>query len=268
MKRLLSTIMACTLLLAGCGSKEEREVSPNTGKEYFKVGMSGDLAPFAYVTPAQSDTTVVIGDEYYDGYDVRIARKLAQNMDMEIQVKKIAPADMQKALDEGDIDAVISAQFPDDAQNVDVTSAYLTSDVVLVVRKEDDLSKSKELSGFKDKKVAAVKGSTLDAMIEQIDGVQHEAAMASYDDLVKALQDKKIDAICLPATVAKGIVKQPSDLATVTFEEGKGFSEKAYAVIVMKKGSKDDELFEKVQTALNGISSEEREEMLKAVGGA
>lgn len=268
MKRLLSAVMACTLLLAGCGAKKEREVSPNTGKEYFKVGMSGDLSPFAYLTQAQSDTTVVVGEEYYDGYDIRIARKLADTMGMEIQVKKIAEADMQKALNDGDIDVIISAQYLDAGQDVDTTSSYLTSDVVLIVRKEDDLSKSKELSSFKDKKVAAVKGTSLDTLIDEIEGVRHEAALTSYDELVKALQDKKLDAICVPSTIAKGIVKQPSDLATVALEEGKGFSKKVDAMIAMKKGSKEDELFEKIQSALNGITQEERDEMLKAVGGA
>lgn len=262
-KKWMMVAMACTLLLSGCGSKEkEREISKNTGKEYFKVGMTCDLAPFATEKKTQSDTSVTIGESYCDGYDVKIARKLAEHMNMEIQVKKIAADAMQEALDEGEIDAVISGLYPDEKQNMDVTKAYQSSDVVLLVRKDDKKAKSKDLADFKGSSVAALQNTSLDAMIDDIKDVKHEKAMASYEELIKALKDKKIDAMIAPSILAENMVD--GDLTMVKFDEKKGFRKQAEAVIGMKKGSKEDELFLNVQKALDAISQEERDEMLKA----
>lgn len=265
MKKLITAAMACTLLLAGCGSSEpEREVSKNTGKEYFRVGMTCDLAPFASQTGTQSETSVTIGDGYCDGYDVKIARKLAESMDMEIQVKKIAGDALLEMLDSDEIDAIISAQFPDDKQKMDVTSAYLTSDVVLLVRKDDKKAKAKEISEFKDSKVAALQNSSLDAMIDEIKDVKHEKAMSSYAELTNALKEKTIDAIILPKAIAESMAMKDASMQMVTFDEKKGFGKQADAVIGMKQGSKEDELFLKVQKALDGISQEDRDAMWKS----
>ena len=63
--------------------------------------------------------------------------------------------------------------------------------------------------------------------------------------------------------VAKGVVEANPDLTIIQFEDGHGFDCDTTVSIALKEGSRDSEFFKKVQKALDSISDEEREEMMK-----
>ena len=63
---------------------------------------------------------------------------------------------------------------------------------------------------------------------------------------------------------AQSIVKKNKDLVVVTPDEKKGFSTKADYVIGVKKGTTDEDFFENLQKALDGISKEDKETFMKA----
>lgn len=268
MKKLLTAVMACTLLLSGCGSSEpERAVSQTTGKTYFKVGMDCDDAPFNFQTKKQTASSVIISEDSYSvGFDVSIARSLAEAMDEEIQVKKISRDTLKDALDKSEIDVIISALSPSEAlkKEMDFTKSYYTSERVLVVRKDDKAAKFKDIAQFKGLKVAALANSSFDDAINEIKDVKHEAGLKNTTELVKALTDKKVDAIVVGKESAQSIVKKNKDLVVVTPDEKKGFKTKAEYFIGVKKGTTDEEFFEKLQKALDGISKEDKETFMKA----
>ena len=268
MKKLLTAVLACTLLLSGCGSSApERAVSQTTGKTYFKVGMDCDDAPFNSQTKQQTSSSVIISDDSYSvGYDVNIARKLAETMGEEIQVKKISRDTLKDYLDKYDIDVIISALSPSEAlkKEMDFTKPYYSSERVLVVRKDDKAAKYKDIAQFKGLKVAALANSSFDDAINEIKEVKHADALKNTTELVKALTDKKVDAIVVGKESAQSIVKKNKDLVVVTPDEKKGFSTKADYVIGVKKGTTDEDFFENLQKALDGISKEDKETFMKA----
>ena len=90
MKKLVTAAFAMTLLLTGCGSSDDdKDVSKNTGKETFTVGMECNYAPFNWQTKEQTKTSVSIGGAgFCDGYDVRVARQIAKDLDREIVIKR------------------------------------------------------------------------------------------------------------------------------------------------------------------------------------
>lgn len=266
MKRLLTAAMACTMLLAGCGSKD-KEVSKNTGKEKFKVGMECGYAPFNWQTPKQTDTSVSLGDAgYCDGYDVMVARKIAEALDMEIEVQKIAWEGLQPALDSGTIDAVIAGMTAnkDREQGYDFTTPYYESEMVMIVRKDDEAAGYKDIQQFTGKNIVGQLSTNYDEVIDQIKDVKHATPKKTYPEMVLALQSKEVDGITAELPVAEGVVSANSDLAIVRFDEGKGFDIDTSVSIGLKEGSRDSEFFKKVQAALDEISADERSEMMKA----
>ena len=70
-KKLVTAAFAMTLLLTGCGSSDDdKNVSKNTGKETFTIGMECNYAPFNWQTKEQTKTSVSIGGAgFCDGYD-------------------------------------------------------------------------------------------------------------------------------------------------------------------------------------------------------
>lgn len=268
MKKLLIGVFAASMLLTGCGSKGgDKGVSKTTGKETFTVGMECAYAPFNWQTSKQTDTSVALegGAGYCDGYDVMVARKIADALGREIVVKKVSWEGLQPALNAGEIDAIIAGMTKDKTREngMDFTTPYYKSDMVMIVRKGSDEEKYNDIQQFKGKKVLGQLSTNYDTVIDQIKGVDHVTPKKTYPEMVVALQKKEVDAITAETPVAMGVVAQNKDLVMVKFDKDKGFSVDPSVSVAMKKGTKDSELFKNVQKAIDSISEKEQQELMQ-----
>lgn len=264
LRKLVVAFSLCALALTGCGEKEEeKNISSVTGKEKLVVGMECNYAPFNWQTTQQTDTSVSIGGAgYADGYDVRVARFVADQMDREIEIKKIAWNGLVPALNAGEIDVVIAGMT--EREGLDFTTPYYQSEMVMIVRKSDKkLVKFKDIQQFKGKTIVGQKNTNYDTIIDQIKGVKHATPKDTYPEMVIALQKKDVDGITAELPVAQGVVAANKDLTIVRFAKGKGFDIDTSVSIAMKKGSKDSELFKEVQAAVDNLSDETRMEWMK-----
>lgn len=260
-----------SFVISGCGSKGDKGVSQNTGKETFTVGMECAYAPFNWQTSKQTQTSVALqgGAGYCDGYDVMIARRIAKELGREIVVKKIAWEGLQPALNAGEVDAIIAGMTKNSEREkgMDFTTAYYKSNMVMLVRKDTPEAQFKDIQQFTGKKVLGQLSTNYDTVIKQIKGVIHVTPKKTYPEMIVALQKKEVDAITAETPVGMGVVAQNKDLVMVTFDQDKGFDVDPSVSVAMKKGSKNGELFKKVQKILDGITAQEQAELMeKAVG--
>lgn len=265
MKKLILAISTMAFILGGCGNgSSEKNVSDTTGKEKLVVGMECTYAPYSWTTTKQSDSSVALdGTNFCDGYDVLIARKLADELDREIVVKKISWEGLQPALEEGDIDLIVAGMGPDDEQGaIDFTDSYYESDLVMVAKKGSEVAGFKDIQQFSGRKVLGQKGTVYDYAIDEISKVNHVEPKATYPEVVTALKNGEVDAIVADAAVANSVVKNNSEFVIVKFDEGKGFEANGDVYIGMKKGSKDGDLFKGIQAVLNKITPEMKKEMM------
>ena len=269
LKKLATAALAMTFVLSGCGGSEDdgKNVSSVTGKEKFVVGMECNYAPFNWQSNEQTDTSVAIGGAgYCDGYDVRVARYVAEQLDREIEVKKVSWEGVQPALNSGEIDAVIAGMTADDKRRagMDFTTPYYESEMVMIVRKSDKkVAKYNDIQQFKGKTVIGQKSTNYDTVIDQIKGVKHATPKATYPEMIVALQKKEVDGITAELPVAEGAVAANKDLTIVHFKKGKGFDIDTSVSIAMKKGTSDSQLFKDVQKAVDNLSKKTRDEWMK-----
>ena len=269
LKKLATAALAMTFVLSGCGGSEDdgKNVSSVTGKEKFVVGMECNYAPFNWQSNEQTDTSVAIGGAgYCDGYDVRVARYVAEQLDREIEVKKVSWEGLQPALNSGEIDAVIAGMTADDKRRagMDFTTPYYESERVMIVRKSDKkVAKYNDIQQFKGKTVIGQKSTNYDTVIDQIKGVKHATPKATYPEMIVALQKKEVDGITAELPVAEGAVAANKDLTIVHFKKGKGFDIDTSVSIAMKKGTSDSQLFKDVQKAVDNLSKKTRDEWMK-----
>lgn len=269
LKKLATAALAMTFVLSGCGGSEDdgKNVSSVTGKEKFVVGMECNYAPFNWQSNEQTDTSVAIGGAgYCDGYDVRVARYVAEQLDREIEVKKVSWEGLQPALNSGEIDAVIAGMTADDKRRagMDFTTPYYESEMVMIVRKSDKkVAKYNDIQQFKGKTVIGQKSTNYDTVIDQIKGVKHATPKATYPEMIVALQKKEVDGITAEVPVAEGAVAANKDLTIVHFKKGKGFDIDTSVSIAMKKGTSDSQLFKDVQKAVDNLSKKTRDEWMK-----
>lgn len=110
----------------------------------FKVGMECAYAPFNW-TDMESGKTLnsvpisSIGGEglYANGYDVQIAKYIADKLGMTLEIYAIEWNSLVPAVQAGTVDAIIAGMSPtaDRAEQVDFTDTYYSSNLVVIYKK-------------------------------------------------------------------------------------------------------------------------------------
>ena len=275
MKRWISVLCAALMVLSclaltacdnGTKGNDASTESKEPEKQVLRVGMECDYAPFNWTQTEKNDRTVAIkGGGYADGYDVQIARKIADGLDMELQIVKLDWASLEgPALNAGQIDLVVAGMSPlaDRKETIDFSDYYYSSDLVIVVRKDGAFANAKELSDFGGAKITGQLGTFHYTVIDQIEGVSKQTAMETFPDMVVALSSGKIDGYISERPGALSAVASNSDLTFVAFDEGKGFTyntDQSSISVGLKKGS---DLTAKVNEVLATISDKERAQMM------
>ena len=282
MKRILAVLLASMMVLAGCGgassssapassesaasaASESSEAVPETttpGK--LVVGMECNYAPFNWTQLEEGEYTVSLGDAgVAGGYDVRIAQTIADELGLELEIKKLEWTGLEPALYAGEIDAIIAGMTdtPERRANADFTSPYYESEMVCIVRGDDELVNATSLEDFSGKTVQGQLNTLYDEVIDQIPDVNHATPLSNYPFMVVALRNKEVDALTAELPVARGVVAANPDMAIVQFEEGKGFEADTSVSIAVKKGN--TALLEKIEGVLSGISQDQRNEWMQ-----
>ena len=271
-RRFLAAILAAAAtlsLLAGCGGNNGGSSAPASGndggstapaeKKTFTVGMECNYAPFNWTQVESDEFSVPLESAgHAGGYDVMMAKTLADKMGMELVIKKLSWEGLEPAVTSGEIDAIIAGMTatPERKENADFTTPYYESEMVCIVRADDPLAKATSLADFTGKNVQGQQNTLYDDIIDQIPGVNHMTPLASYPLMVLALQNGEADALTAELPVATGVVTSNPNLAIVQFEAGKGFEADTTVSIAVKKGN--TELLNAVQAALDTIDSDTR----------
>ena len=127
MKKILAFLLIA-LLISGCESNSGNK-SIDEG-DVFVVVMECNYPPFNWQTNTQSDTAVELeGSGYAGGYDVYIAKEIAESLDKKLVIKKLAWNGLQPALESGEIDAIIAGMTADEEREkgIDFTTPYYQS---------------------------------------------------------------------------------------------------------------------------------------------
>lgn len=261
MKKALKLILGLMMVftLVGCGTKESEKTT-------FVVGMECGYAPFNWQTSTASDTTVSLGNAgYADGYDVQIAQMIADELGLELVIKKISWDGLPVALQSEEIDAIIAGMTANEEreEGVDFTTPYYDSKgMIMIVRKDSVEANYTDIQQFKGKNVVGQKGTNYDDVIDQIEGVNHITPKATYPEMVVALQNGDVDGITAEMAVAQGVIAANDDLTVVTFDEGKGFVCDTTVSIGLKEGTRGTEFYNSVQAALDKISEDTRAQLM------
>ena len=188
-RKMLALAMAAAVMFcaAACGKAgSETPDAADDGK--FRVGMECDYAPFNWTQSEPSDTAVPIegGAGYADGYDVQLAKQLAEAMGKELVIVKIEWDGLTLALQSGKIDAIIAGMSPtaERKASIDFSAPYYTSDLVIVVRKDGAYANAASLADFSGAKITAQLNTFHYTVIDQIEGVDKQQALDTFPAMI------------------------------------------------------------------------------------
>ena len=239
----------------------------NAGAEdTFTVGLECNYAPFNWTQTDDSNGAVAIagGMGYCGGYDVEIAKIIANALDKELVISKIEWDGLILAVNSGKIDAVIAGMSPTEERkaSVDFSDPYYESDLVIVVKADSQYADAKTLADFSGAKITAQLNTFHDTVVDQIPGVKHMTAMETFPAMIVALNSGKIDGYVSERPGAVSAQESNPGLTFVEFAEGDGFEaspEDVAISVAMKKGT---DMMADVNKALAELSKETRQEMM------
>ena len=251
MKKIFALVLVLVLALSASALAEP-----------FRVGMECGYAPFNWAQVEQTEGSVPIdGNQgYADGYDVQIAKKIAEGLGRELVIVKIEWDGLIPALNSGMIDAVISGMSPTEERKLSVlfTDNYYNSDLVIVVRKDGAYANATQLSDFSGARITGQQNTFHYTVIDQIEGVQKMTAMESFPSMIVALNAGVIDGYVSERPGAESACAANADLTYVEFGEN-GFvtSEDDTAIAIALKLT-DTELCGQINEILSTIDSDTR----------
>lgn len=255
------TVLACAALLTGCASNTPTSTaaSSSNSSDTLRVGMECNYAPFNWSTTKEGEYTQPISSaDYCDGYDVVVAKNLADKIGKKVEIVKLDWDNLILSLNNNQIDAVIAGMTATDErkQQVNFTDPYYVSEEVLIVKKDSQYTSATSLEDFKGATVQGQMNTIYDEVIDQIPGVNHMPAAETFPAAIQALQAGSVDAVTSELPVANGVVSANPYLAIVRFAEGKGFKADTSVSIAVRKN--DDELLNALQDALKTIDTDTR----------
>lgn len=189
----------------------------NSSPVLKRISKSGTLT--VGMTAAQPPFNVKNRDGKTIGLDVDLAQLLANSMGVELEIKEMAFAKLLPALEDGDIDMVMSGMTATLQRNTRVPfvgpyfvggiSILTTSDNIAKAQSAEDLNQG----GLR---IAALKGSTSEDFAEKALNKPDMTATDTHAEAVQLLTEGKVDAVIADATVcALSILRNP-DTGLVT----------------------------------------------------
>lgn len=265
--KIIMTSLLAVLLLAACGSSDEgASTSSSDTKEsdVFKVGLEAGYPPFNWTQQDDSNGAVKIegSQEYAGGYDVEIAKRVADALGKELVIVKTEWDGLLPALQSGVIDAIIAGMSPTDERKevIDFSDNYYTSQFVIVTKTGGQYAEAKTLEDFAGAKITSQLNTTNYAVIDQIPDVQKEVAMESFSHMRVALESGAIDGYVAERPEAISASAANENFTYIELEDGFKTEEADTSVAIGLK--KDDQNMEVINETLNAISEEERQQIM------
>ena len=161
MKKIFALVMVCAMVfcLAACGEAGNNTATganiPGTDNNILTVGMECASAPYNWTQMDNSNGAVPIVNNpgaYANGYDVQIAKKIAEANGWGIEVVACEWGGLTPALNAGTIDVAIAGQSmtADRMAEVDMAGPYYYATIVILTKADSPLANAKgiqELSG-------------------------------------------------------------------------------------------------------------------------
>ncbi len=153
------------------------------------------------------------------GFDIHLARFMADGMGVELKIKTMPFDKLLSALEKGEVDVVISNMTMNPKRNMKVAfvGPYMTSGKCVLTKKEG-LAKAKAAENLNspDIRLAALKGST---SAEFVKALLPEATMTlvdDYDDAVSLMNDDKVGGLMTDYPICLSMLERYPDAGFVS----------------------------------------------------
>ncbi len=246
---------------------EEADAAETNGT--LRVAMECAYAPYNWTQSDDSNGAVPISgsNDYAYGYDVMMAKIIAEALNMELEIVKSDWDSLIPALQSDKVDCVIAGQSitSERLQTVDFSEPYYYASVVAVTKVDSDYANATGISDLAGGTCTSQQNTIwYDNCLPQIPDANILAAQESAPAMLVALESGRVDYIVTDMPTAKAACIAYSDLMILDFtdtdDDFEVSDEDINIGISIKKGN--TELKEKIDAVLATMTVDDYEAMM------
>ena len=199
MKKLFALLTALVMIL-GISAVYADQLSDIQAKGVLEVGANVDFMPYEFYW-----TNPETGEEELAGFDMALAKGIADRLGVKLELKDQAFAGLVTALSANEMDMVISglAIKPERLEVVDFSDPYFAGEQIMLVRAED-YDTLKTVDDMAGKKIGAQLGSLQQGILEeQFSNAGEQILLEKIHILALELDQGNIDGWLITDLVAK-----------------------------------------------------------------
>ena len=263
-RKIIALVLAMIMCLgfAACGAKEENE-------NVLRVAMECAYAPYNWTQNDDSNGAVPISgtNDYAYGYDVMMAKLIAESMGKELEIVKLDWDSLVPAVSSGDVDLVIAGQSitAERLEVVDFSDPYFYASIVTLTKADSKYATAASVADLAGATCTSQLGTIwYDICLPQIPEANILTAQETAPAMLVALESGAVDLVVtdMPTAMAATAVYDDMVLLDFTGTEGEFevSEEEINLGISMEKGN--TELLEAVNAVLATLTVEDYEAMM------
>lgn len=264
-RKIIALVLAMVMCLglAACGSEPEND-------NVLRVAMECAYAPYNWTQNDDSNGAVPIAgtNSYAYGYDVMMAKLIAESMGKELEIVKLDWDALVPAVDSGDVDLVIAGQSitAERLEVVDFSEPYFYASIVTLTKADSAYASATSVADLAGAVCTSQLGTIwYDICLPQIPDADIQNAQETAPAMLVALDSGAVDLVVTDMPTAMAATAVYSDMVLLDFTGTEGefevSEEEINLGISMKKGN--TELLEAVNGVLATMTVEDYEAMMQ-----
>ncbi len=261
---IIAIIVICVFAFGNNGQNQTEE------REVLRVGMECAYAPYNWSQPDDSNGAVQIQDSmsYAYGYDVMMAKNIAEALDRDLEIYQIEWDSLPVALQSRTIDCVIAGQSitSERLETVDFSTPYYYASIVTLVNTDGDYANATGISDLAGATCTSqINTVWYDTCLPQIENANILPAMETAPNMLVALNSNTVDLVVTDMPTALAAVQVYPNMKILDFSENEEdnyeVSEEEINIgISVKKGN--TELLNQINEVLTNYDETDFENMM------
>ena len=247
MKKMMVIALALCMVLSIVACAKQADKTNDDEQSVLKVALSPDFSPMEFVDTSKE------GQEQFVGFDVTLAKHIAEKLNMKLEIEPMSFDACQVAVQMGTVDLGISgfSWTKDRAENYLISDYYIAGDneteqvIIVPADKAGQYSKAEDFAGLK---IGAQAASLQEMLCNE--ALPDDTSIELFKDInvaVVALQTGKVDGVAVADGNADAIIANNKDIAKSGFQFD---VDPKYENNVILLNQKDEELLKKVNEIL------------------
>lgn len=269
----LLALVSSALVLSGCssGSAAPSAAAAGTqssaGKKTFKIALECDAAPYNWTQTDNSNNAVPIvgSNTYCNGYDIQVAKKIADSMGATLEVYKTEWTAIPTAVISGKVDAGICGMSVTEERKKTLlfSEPYYISQYVALVKKDGKYANAKSVADLKGASCTSQQSTSWYELLKQIPNGQIQPALADVPTMLVSLTSGKCDVLTCEKPTGLSAVRAYPNVKMLEFSGSGAFKANEEEMHICAALAKNNtQLKEKIDSVLKGFSADDQSKLM------